>query len=192
LNDGVMTRERIIKKSGGDYSFTVGKANGKRFQNQTEGQSGSKSRYFDIDVWGEKYGLLQFPKAAGKERWSYCSICGKCFVSRDITVEKVLSARLKIKYKNLHLHDRYKDGKEDYSHIVSHPTLKPLSVMSWLVRLVSKEGDTVLDPFMGSGTTGVACKKLGRHFIGIEREEEYIKIAEARMGAVKDMQMELL
>jgi len=144
----------------------------------------SNSRYFDIECWGEKHGLLQFPKAAGKERWSYCSICGKCFVSRDISVEKVLSARLKIKYRNLHLHDRYKDGKEDYSHIVSHPTLKPLSVMSWLVRLVSKEGDMVLDPFMGSGTTGVACKRLKRNYVGIELEPDYIKIAEARINAV--------
>ena len=55
--------------------------------------------------------------------------------------------------------------------------------MAWLVRLVSKEGDTVLDPFMGSGTTGVACKKLNRNFIGIELNEEYIKIAEARINA---------
>jgi len=56
--------------------------------------------------------------------------------------------------------------------------------MAWLVRLVSKEGDTVLDPFMGSGTTAIACKKLGRNFIGIEKEEEYVKIAEARIKAV--------
>ena len=54
--------------------------------------------------------------------------------------------------------------------------------MSWLVRLVSKDGDTVLDPFMGSGTTGVACKQLDRNFIGIELNEEYIVIAEKRIS----------
>ena len=54
--------------------------------------------------------------------------------------------------------------------------------MSWLIRLISKDGDTVLDPFMGSGTTGVACKQLNRNFIGIESNEEYIKIAEKRIA----------
>lgn len=56
--------------------------------------------------------------------------------------------------------------------------------MEYLVKLVSKEGATVLDPFAGSGTTLIACKKLGRNYIGIEREEEYIKIAEARLSAI--------
>lgn len=65
-----------------------------------------------------------------------------------------------------------------------HPTVKPIKLMEYLVNLVSKQGHTVLDPFMGSGTTGMACKKLGRNFIGIEREEEYVKIAEARINAV--------
>jgi len=64
----------------------------------------------------------------------------------------------------------------------NHPTVKPVHLMAWLVRLVSKEGDTVLDPFMGSGTTGVACKTLSRNFIGIELDEGYFKIAQARIG----------
>jgi len=74
----------------------------------------------------------------------------------------------------------YKEYFEPFSN--KHCTVKPLSVMSWLVRLVSKEGDTVLDPFMGSGTTGVACKNLNRNFIGIELDPEYFKIAEKRIN----------
>ena len=62
-----------------------------------------------------------------------------------------------------------------------HPTVKPIALMEYLVKLVSKEGATVLDPFMGSGSTGIACKNLGRSFIGVDRDEEYIKIAEARI-----------
>ena len=54
--------------------------------------------------------------------------------------------------------------------------------MSWLIRLVSKKGDTVLDPFAGSFTTGVACKMLNRNFIGIEQNEEYCQIGRARIG----------
>ena len=63
----------------------------------------------------------------------------------------------------------------------NHPTVKPIALMEYLVKLVSKEGATVLDPFMGSGSTGIACKNLGRNFIGVERDEEYMKIAEARI-----------
>jgi len=64
-----------------------------------------------------------------------------------------------------------------------HPTVKPLSLMRWLVRLVAREGDLVLDPFTGSGTTGVACVEEGREFVGIEREAEYVEIARRRIDA---------
>jgi len=58
-----------------------------------------------------------------------------------------------------------------------HPTEKPVPLMTDLVKLFSNENETILDPFMGSGTTGVACVKMGRKFIGIEREPEYFEIA---------------
>ena len=58
-----------------------------------------------------------------------------------------------------------------------HPCPKPILQMTWLVNRGSQYGDTVLDPFMGSGTTGVACARLGRKFIGIEIEEKYFSIA---------------
>ena len=64
----------------------------------------------------------------------------------------------------------------------NHPTVKPLKLMSYLITLGSREGDVVLDPFMGSGTTPLASKNLGRNYIGIEREEEYFKICCARVG----------
>ena len=57
------------------------------------------------------------------------------------------------------------------------PTLKPLALMEHLVKSYTNEGDTVIDPFMGSGTTGVACAKHGRRFIGIEKNEKYFDIA---------------
>ena len=52
----------------------------------------------------------------------------------------------------------------------------------WLVENASNEGDTILDPFMGSGTTGVACVKTGRNFIGIEIDPDYYAIAEKRIA----------
>lgn len=66
----------------------------------------------------------------------------------------------------------------------NHPTVKPIALMQYLIKLVSREGSTVLDPFMGSGTTGIACKKLNREFIGIEKDPEYFKIAQARIKSV--------
>jgi DNA modification methylase len=62
-----------------------------------------------------------------------------------------------------------------------HPTQKPLELMKWIIENYTSEGDTILDPFMGSGTTGVACKELGRNFIGIEINKKYYKIAEKRI-----------
>jgi len=61
------------------------------------------------------------------------------------------------------------DGKE-------HPTQKPIALMKWCIDMLQKS-ETILDPFMGSGTTGVAAVQMGRKFIGIEREEKYFQIA---------------
>jgi site-specific DNA-methyltransferase (adenine-specific) len=63
-----------------------------------------------------------------------------------------------------------------------HPTQKPLALMEYLVRTYTNEGSTVLDPFMGSGTTGVACQALGRGFVGIEKDEHYHAIAQRRLS----------
>jgi site-specific DNA-methyltransferase (adenine-specific) len=65
-----------------------------------------------------------------------------------------------------------------------HPTVKPLDLMRWLVRLVTPPGGLVLDPFVGSGTTGMACAAEGLRFVGIEREAEYIEIAERRIASI--------
>lgn len=63
-----------------------------------------------------------------------------------------------------------------------HPTVKPIALMRWLCRLVTPPGGTILDPFTGSGTTGAAAVLEGFDFIGIEREAEYVEIAEARIA----------
>jgi len=68
----------------------------------------------------------------------------------------------------------------------NHPTVKPLSLMRYLVKLTkTPTGGVVLDPFAGSGTTGIACKLEGRDYILIDNEKEYCEIAEARIKAIK-------
>lgn len=70
-----------------------------------------------------------------------------------------------------------------------HPTMKDVNVILKLLKILTNEGDLVLDCFMGSGTTGVACKILQRRFIGIELDKHYFEIAKDRLS--KSVQMEL-
>jgi site-specific DNA-methyltransferase (adenine-specific) len=82
---------------------------------------------------------------------------------------------------------RYEQGREptpraeqskNHNH---HPTVKPVKLMEYLVRLVTPKNGICLDPFIGSGTTGVACANTGRKFIGIELEQKYVEIANKRL-----------
>jgi site-specific DNA-methyltransferase (adenine-specific) len=74
-----------------------------------------------------------------------------------------------------------KDRDEGLEGTNTHNTVKPTQLMRYLVRLVTPHGGLVLDPFMGSGSTGKACMLEGMRFIGMELSEEYVKIADARV-----------
>jgi len=80
---------------------------------------------------------------------------------------------------------RFKSGDS-----IGHPTRKPINLFKFLVETSSNHGDTVLDPFLGSGTTAIACEQLGRKWIGVEREEQYCEIAAKRLS--EPMQRSLL
>ena len=66
-----------------------------------------------------------------------------------------------------------------------HPTQKPLNLLERIILASTNEGDLILDPFMGSATTGVAALKHNRKFVGIEKEKEFVELAEKRLSAVK-------
>lgn len=74
--------------------------------------------------------------------------------------------------KEKHKVSRYPLVRDD-----DHPTVKPLALIMKYVAICSNEGNTILDPYLGSGTTGIACVKMGRRFIGIEKEERYFQLA---------------
>ena len=97
----------------------------------------------------------------GASRFFYCAKASKA--ERNFGCENLDEKPRTIKFKN------------------NHPTVKPIKLMEYLIRLASREGAIILDPFLGSGTTAIACIKLNRKFIGIEKEEEYIKISKARI-----------
>jgi DNA modification methylase len=139
-------------------------------------------------IYGHKEGfasgsIQQNVKASqgGASRFFYCAKASKS--ERNMGCEELEEKEQKIT-------NQYEMPRKDGSireipapRKNSHPTVKPIKLMEYLVKLVSRENAKVLDPFMGSGTTGIACKKLKRQFIGIEREEDYIKIARERIKA---------
>ena len=78
-----------------------------------------------------------------------------------------------------------KIGRDNKEPIRLHPTQKPLALFKWILDKYSEEGQTILDPFAGSGTTAIACHDLKRNFICIEKEPEYHKIATKRYNEAK-------
>ena len=77
-----------------------------------------------------------------------------------------------------------KPSKAEKGKDCKHPTVKPVKLMSYLIAIGSRPGDLILDPFMGSGTTLVAAKTMGRRAVGVDNDGECIPVAEARVKAV--------
>jgi site-specific DNA-methyltransferase (adenine-specific) len=73
----------------------------------------------------------------------------------------------------------------------SHPTVKPIKLMEYLITMVTPKGGITLDPFMGSGSTGIAALQNGFQFIGIEREQEYMDIAEQRINSISQLKLDI-
>ena len=99
-----------------------------------------------------------------------------------ISINKIMASRLGVKsvISNPLLKISVKEEK------ITHCTQKPIKLMEYLVHLITPAGGIVLDPFAGSGSTCIACKKLGYKYIGIEISEEYCEIARNRIGAIPD------
>ena len=137
---------------------------------------GGPSRFFYVPKASKKdrdEGLDEFEEKSQRETSggsrdfnARCANCGKKFIGSPSTIcscDNPVTDNQVFKKKN------------------NHPTVKPTDLMLYLIKLVTPRGGIVLDPFMGSGSTGKAAIRGGYNFIGIEMEEEYIKIAEARI-----------
>ena len=117
-------------------------------------------------IWGGNY--FPLPVSKGWLVWDK----GNCMRGRSFSECELAWTNLKLNQKLF----AYDAMNTDFRHKV-HPAQKPLRVMKWCLSLLPNECGTILDPFMGSGTTGVACVELGRKFIGIEINEKYFDIA---------------
>ena len=125
--------------------------------------SGSYSRYFSLDAW-KIFPFIITPKASKSERNSGL---------QDREPIKVNDGR------QTPIDNPFQRGETLRTN--THPTVKPLKLFSYLITMGSREGDTVLDPFVGSGTTYIAATQLHRKPIGIEINPDYIEIAKARV-----------
>lgn len=183
VSDNAVDVGLITKSAGGNVTAGAGFNKVKGFgTNTTKGgeathpvtetprDSGDFSRYFDIDKWYESQFIIT-PKASKSEKNKGC----EDFTPKSKTEQdKMGGAKCTMKTGS--------GNKRNVYYLNNHPTVKPLKLMSYLITLGSREGDVVLDPFMGSGTTPLASKNLNRKYIGIEREREYFEICCARVG----------
>lgn len=177
VSDDVLNDGRSIKGGGavrGAKAGFMGSEIGAEFS-EGYADSGSYSRYFSLDSWSKTLPFLIVPKASKREKNEGLDALPK-----------------KRKIFNGQSEEPSKDIKDVEARMMTlpsanhHPTIKPLTLMSYLITLGSRPGDVVLDPFLGSGTTCLAAKQLGRQYIGIEREKEYVEIANARLKTVEN------
>ena len=184
LNDGKITKSKGHFNSKVDMEgHTLYEGGFKNFiqEDRTLNDAGSFSRYFDLDKWWDErikelpeevqkvYPFLIVPKASKSERDKGCENLKKGFITEQ----------------NKWSENDYRRGEGEKT--VSpkgniHPTVKPLKLMSYLITLGSRKEDLVLDPFVGSGTTCIAAKLLGRKYVGIDINREYVTIAELRLN----------
>jgi len=167
---------KILDEQSGDRgngwkkNYGVTDYNGKQYDSSTQqcifgGGFTGKNTYADS---GGASRFFYCPKASKKDRNEGCDdIETKPIKGRDEGQDKTSIA--------------YKARPTERQNI--HPTVKPTDLMAYLVRLVTPKGGVVLDPFMGSGSTGKAAVREGMNFIGIEREDEYMEIAKSRIEA---------
>lgn len=123
---------------------------------------------FDILIWNKSNPLPTYNNKylTDKEYCLYFRKGGYCNPQNYNDAKTVFFQQINIKDKTVY----------------KHPTIKPLSIIETLIRNSSREGDTILDPFLGSGTTAVASKKLNRHYIGFEINTDFYKIAQERIS----------
>ena len=179
---------------------THGEYTGHRKALDVRGDEGTFTRYYDLDAWWESriqelpldvqatYPFLIVPKASkgeknkgldekdfsktiGHNRFDKCATCGGYLLQNQDRPSAC-------KCENPVRQDNTISGN-------FHPTVKPISLMSYLVTLGSREDDLVLDPFVGSGTTCIAAKLLNRKYIGMEMDSDYVVIAQERIKAHK-------
>lgn len=174
VSDKALDTGKTTKSTGGITKGKLGNRVYGQFENINPqageggyGDIGDQSRYFDLDAWAEHHGFLDVAKPSREERnfglWGMPE--GAPPGSKR---SKPAEGR----------RNPLGDPRANY-----HPTVKPIKLMAYLIELGCPPDGVVLDPFVGSGTTCIAAKKLVRKYVGIEINPEYVALAEARIRA---------
>jgi len=170
----------------------------------TGGRSGNKEGVGQNGIYGQYKGEVRdenpgLGDTGGASRFFYCPKTSKKDRNEglDDFEDKYYAAgnqaKAELKRGNVEFNSNKGKGRDErHNHNQvgvsknNHPTVKPTDLMLYLIRLITPKGGTTLDPFMGSGSTGKAAVRGGFDFVGIEREKEYMEIAEARIQYEKD------
>lgn len=134
-------------------------------------------------IWSESQGKpagVQHADSGSAARFFYCAKASAA--DREAGLEGFAASKCN-DGRDTPIDNAYQRGETPRKN--THPTVKPTELMRWLVRLVTPPGGRVIDPFMGSGSTGRACALEGFEFTGIEREAEYMPIARARINEAR-------
>jgi len=178
------TRHMSYKRSGGEFIDGIPNQTDKSWFTQ---ETGGASRFFYCAKTSKNernLGLDDFPSKDGRNTHGkgMSNVIRKC-PTHDVSIpsgKSTYGCGCGFKFDN---NLTIKPTKNN------HPTVKPIKLMKYLQTLVTPKDGTTLDPFMGSGTSGVSANIAGFNFIGIEMDEDYFKIAEARINASDDMEL---
>ena len=179
--------------TGGERKITTRKSRDENnvWTDENSGMKQEENHFADADPKGRYPANLMHDGL--QEEWARYFYCPKTSTEeRNRGLENFTAkpmawgnqAKAELKRGNLDFKGNQGDGSKHNKvamRLNTHPTVKPQELMKYLCRLVTPKGGVVLDPFMGSGSTGMAAKDEGFNFIGIEKEKEYFEIAEARI-----------
>jgi site-specific DNA-methyltransferase (adenine-specific) len=132
-------------------------------------------------ILDEEAGQMLDEQQEGASRFFYCAKASK--KERNMGLEDVEPTTVD-DGRNKPIDNPFLRGKTPRRN--THPTVKPIKLMEYLITLVTPPNGIVLDPFFGSGTTGIAAVNLGFNYIGIELDEQYVEIARRRINAARE------
>jgi DNA modification methylase len=156
-------------------------------ENPGKGDEGDFSRYYSLDEWW-KHRMSRLPEEV-RNTFPFLIVPKASKSEKNMGLDNLEKKQKIYNGQSPEPSNDMKGVEKKFTTLPTqniHPTVKPMQLFSYLVTLGSRKDDVVLDPFMGSGTTPIACVTLDRKYLGIEREEEYFKIAEARVEKAKN------
>ena len=195
VSDNVLDTGKKIKSTGGrSYQNTNEMYSGGwaydeegTGENPGKGDEGDFSRYYSLDEWW-KHRMSRLPEEV-RNTFPFLIVPKASKSEKNMGLDNLEKKQKIYNGQSPEPSNDMKGVKKKFTTQPTknnHPTVKPIQLFSYLVTLGSRKDDVVLDPFMGSGTTPIACVTLDRKYLGIEREEEYFKIAEARVEKAKN------